>query len=106
MSKPKGTPGKYQDWAIFLRGDGCWEGWDSFWSPPWQGWGLSVRGSWQGYGSTGQQPAAIPAEHASPRKPLNSKGMTKQQLIEKVAAKTELKKSEVEAAVDSRSEEH
>ena len=29
------------------------------------------------------------------------KGMTKQQLIEKVAAKTELKKSEVEAAVDS-----
>jgi nucleoid DNA-binding protein len=36
-----------------------------------------------------------------PQKPLNSKGMTKQQLIEKVAAKTELKKSEVEAAVDS-----
>src|SRR5450759_2557918 len=32
---------------------------------------------------------------------LNSKRMTKQQLIEKVAAKTELKKSEVEVAVDS-----
>src|SRR4051794_32243145 len=40
-------------------------------------------------------------EHASPHKPLNSKRMTKQQLIEKVAAKTELKKSEVEVAVDS-----
>ena len=40
-------------------------------------------------------------EHASPLKPLNSKRMTKQQLIEKVAAKTELKKSEVEVAVDS-----
>ena len=39
-------------------------------------------------------------EHASPLKPLNSKRMTKQQLIEKVAAKTELKKSEVEVAVD------
>jgi hypothetical protein len=39
------------------------------------------------------QPAAIRAEHASPRKPLNSKRMTKQQLIEKVATKTELKKS-------------
>src|ERR1017187_5715094 len=35
------------------------------------------------------------------QKPLNSKRMTKQQLIEKVAAKTELKKSEVEVAVDS-----
>jgi nucleoid DNA-binding protein len=41
------------------------------------------------------------AEHASPRKPLNSKRMTKQQLIEKVAAATELKKSEVEVAMDS-----
>ena len=48
-----------------------------------------------------RQPAAIRAEHASPQKPLNSKRMTKQQLIEKVAAKTELKKSEVEVAVDS-----
>ena len=48
------------------------------------------------------QPAVIcNAKHASPRKPLNSKRMTKQQLIEKVAAKTELKKSEVEVAVDS-----
>src|ERR1035437_9832554 len=35
------------------------------------------------------------------QKPLNSERMTKQQLIEKVAAKTELKKSEVEVAVDS-----
>ena len=35
------------------------------------------------------------------QEPLNSKRMTKQQLIEKVAAKTELKKSEVEVAVDS-----
>jgi nucleoid DNA-binding protein len=40
-------------------------------------------------------------EHYSPQKPLNSNEMTKQQLIEKVAAKTELKKSEVELAVDS-----
>ena len=35
------------------------------------------------------------------RKPLNSNKMTKQQLIEQVAAKTELKKSEAEVAVDS-----
>jgi nucleoid DNA-binding protein len=41
------------------------------------------------------------AEHASPRKPLNSKRMTKQQLIDKVAAKTELGKAEVAVAVDS-----
>src|ERR1700688_808500 len=41
------------------------------------------------------------AEHASPRKPLNSKSMTKQQLIEKVAAKTELGTAEVAVAVDS-----
>ena len=34
-------------------------------------------------------------------KRLNSKRMTKQQLIEKVASKTELTKSDVEAAVDS-----
>jgi hypothetical protein len=32
------------------------------------------------------------AKHASPQKPLNSNKMTKQQLIEQVAAKTELKK--------------
>ena len=36
-----------------------------------------------------------------PRKPLNSKRMTKQQLIEKVAAKTELGKAEVAVVVDS-----
>jgi nucleoid DNA-binding protein len=47
-----------------------------------------------------------PYRHAAgrlfePPNPLNSKGMTKQQLIEKVAANTELKKSEVEVAVDS-----
>ena len=35
------------------------------------------------------------------RKPLNSNKMTKQQLIEQVSAKTELKKSEAEVAVDS-----
>ena len=40
------------------------------------------------------------AKHASPQKPLKSNKMTKQQLIEQVAAKTELKKSEAEAAVD------
>ena len=40
-----------------------------------------------------KQPTAIcDAEHASPRKPLNSSKMTKQQLIENVAAKTELRK--------------
>ena len=41
------------------------------------------------------------AKHGSRQKPVNSKGMTKQQLIEQVAAKTELKRSEVEVAVDS-----
>src|ERR1035437_10203817 len=56
------------------------------WTPVWQGVGII---------------AAIRAEHVSPRKPLNSKRMTKQQLIEKVAAKTESKKSEVEVVVDS-----
>ena len=35
------------------------------------------------------------------QKPLNSESMTKQQLIEQVAAKTDLKKSEAEVAVDS-----
>ena len=35
------------------------------------------------------------------QKPLNSERMTKQQLIEQVAAKTELKKSGAEVAVDS-----
>jgi nucleoid DNA-binding protein len=35
------------------------------------------------------------------RNQLHSERMTKQQLIEKVAAKTELKKAEVEVAVDS-----
>jgi len=35
------------------------------------------------------------------QKPLNSNKMTKQQLIEQVAAKTELKRSEAEVAVDS-----
>src|SRR5450756_134773 len=38
---------------------------------------------------------------ASPQKPLNSNRMTKQQLIEKVAAKTELGKAEAAVAVDS-----
>ena len=55
-------------------------------SPVWLGVGIST---------------AIRAQHASPRKPLDLNKMTKQQLIEKVAAKTELKKSEVEVAVDS-----
>ena len=36
-----------------------------------------------------------------PRKPLNSRWMTKQQLIEKVAAKTELGKADVTVAMDS-----
>ena len=50
-----------------------------------------------------RQPAAISATRniPHPRKPLNSNKMTKQQLIEQVSAKTELKKSEAEAAVDS-----
>ena len=47
----------------------------------------------------GDYPAISNAEHASPQDPLNSKRMTKQQLIEKVAAKTELKKSEVEVEI-------
>ena len=36
-----------------------------------------------------------------PQKPLDSKGMTKQQLIEKVAAKTQLSKGQVEMTLDS-----
>ncbi len=36
-----------------------------------------------------------------PKNPVNSNRMTKQQLIEKVAAKTELGKAEVAVAVDS-----
>ena len=36
-----------------------------------------------------------------PQKQVNSNEMTKQQLIEKVAAKTELAKAEVEVAVDA-----
>ena len=39
--------------------------------------------------------------HFRSQKQVNSKGMTKQQLIEKVAAKTELSKGQVEVAVDS-----
>ena len=100
-STTKGRPRKHQD------GPASWPrrrvpgGW-GFLGPRFgREWGLSPPGRRPGYGSTGQQPAAIRAEHASPPKPLNSKRMTKQQLIEKVAAKTELKKSEVEAAVDS-----
>jgi nucleoid DNA-binding protein len=41
------------------------------------------------------------AKHVAPQIPLNSERMTKQQLIERVAAKTALKKSEAEVAVDS-----
>ena len=62
-----------------------------------RGMGIPNSPVWLGVGII----TAIRAEHASPRKPLNSKKMTKQQLIEKVAAKTELKKSEVEVVVDS-----
>ena len=42
-----------------------------------------------------------PASQMPTQKPLNLNKMTKQQLIEQVAAKTELKKSEAEVAVDS-----
>jgi nucleoid DNA-binding protein len=41
------------------------------------------------------------AKHSSPRKPVNSTRMTKPQLIEKVAAKTELGKAEAAVVVDS-----
>src|SRR5450756_1347622 len=51
--------------------------------------------------SVAHGPGRPPETGVGPRKPLNSKEMTKRQLIEKVAAKTELKKSEVEVAVDS-----
>ena len=40
-------------------------------------------------------------KHASPKKPVNSNRMTKQQLIENVVAKTELRKAEAAVAVDS-----
>jgi nucleoid DNA-binding protein len=43
----------------------------------------------------------ILASQLPTQKPLNSNKMTKQQLIEQVAAKTEMKKSEAEVAVDS-----
>src|SRR5260370_15842607 len=46
-------------------------------------------------------PVTVNGEHASPQKQVNSKRMTKQQWIDKVAAKTELGKAEVAAAVDS-----
>jgi hypothetical protein len=39
-------------------------------------------------------------ENASPKKPLNSNRMTNQQLIEKVAAKTEFGKADVAVTVD------
>ena len=55
----------------------------------------------RGYGSTRRRPAAICNATCFAEKPLDLNKMTKQQLIEKVAAKTELKKSEVEVAVDS-----
>jgi DNA-binding protein HU-beta len=42
-----------------------------------------------------------PQRDMLPQKPLDLNKMTKQQLIEKVAAQTELKKSEAEVAVDS-----
>src|ERR1035437_10054435 len=87
--------------AVVLGGDRFRGGWGFQGVLSGSGWGLSLLGSRWGYGSIRRQPAAIRANHASPPNPLNSKGMTKQQLIEKVAAKTELKKSEVEVAVDS-----
>jgi nucleoid DNA-binding protein len=46
-------------------------------------------------------PPRSATRHASPQKSLDLNKMTKQQLIERVAAQTELKKSEVEVAVDS-----
>jgi DNA-binding protein HU-beta len=55
----------------------------------------------RGYGSTGSSPPRSATRHALPQKPLDLNKMTKQQLIEKVAAQTELKKSEAELAVDS-----
>jgi nucleoid DNA-binding protein len=64
------------------------------------GWGLPPHGSQVGYGCIGKQPAIRNAT-CSPQKPLDLNKMTKHQLIEKVAAKTELKKSEAELAVDS-----
>jgi nucleoid DNA-binding protein len=56
--------------------------------------GIPLNTARQGMGT-------ITAEHAPSRKRLNSERMTKQQLIEKVAAKTELGKAEVAFAVDS-----
>src|ERR1035441_9827983 len=55
----------------------------------------------RGYGSTRRQPTTICNATASPQEPLDLNKMTKQQLIEKIAAQTELKKSEAEVAVDS-----
>jgi len=43
----------------------------------------------------------LPRRNISPPKPLNSRRMTKQQLVEKVAAKTELGMAEATVAVDS-----
>ena len=64
---------------------------------------MGIIATWfaAGYGCIGRQPAICHANVLHPRKPLDLNKMTKQQLIEKVAAKTELKKSEVEVAVDS-----
>jgi hypothetical protein len=61
--------------------------------------GLSPTGSRRGYGSTGSSPRSA-TQRASPPETDRLRQDAKQQLIEKVAAKTELKKSEAEVAVD------
>ena len=48
-----------------------------------------------------EQVGRAASSDTSTRKPLNSRWMTKQQLIEKVAAKTELGKAEAAVAVDA-----
>jgi nucleoid DNA-binding protein len=71
------------------------------WTPVWLGGDYRCLVGGRDMDLLDSSPSRSAREHASPQKPLNSKRMTKQQLIEKVAAKTELKKSEVEVAVDS-----
>src|ERR1035437_9523480 len=91
--KASEVPGR----AVVLGGDRFRGGWGFQGVLSGSGWGLWPPGSWPGvwiYTNAARR-------DASPQEPLDLNKMTKQQLIEKVSAKTELKKSEVEVAVDS-----
>jgi len=96
-ASPTKSPGSTRAGHLLGHGDRFRGGWGFLGLLYGWGWGLSPPGSWPGvwiYTNAARR-------DASPQEPLDLNKMTKQQLIEKVAAKTELKKSEVEVAVDS-----